>query len=581
MADVHQTDYDKANAGVTSSLLHNLESLLSSANRDFLVRNTGDQVKISELSGKTIALYFSASWCGPCHRFTPELTETYNQLSPKNDFEVIFVSADRNEESFNEYFSKMPWLAIPFSDSETSKHLNELFDVNGIPHLVILNGSGKVLTDAGVGIISEYAIEAYPFTPERIEELKEEEERAKKEQPLSILVSRSRNFVISNDGNQVPVSELEGNIVGLYFHASFHGPCIEFTQKLVEVYRKLNESGENFKVVMVSLDDEDTFKQSFEGMPWLALPCMDKSLTKLLSSFELSALPALVILGPDGKTLHKNAAELIEEHGSQAYPFTPEKLLELEEINKARLEAQTLESILIKGDRDFLIGKDGTRVPVSELVGKNILLYFSAHWCPPCRAFLPKLIEAYHEIKAKDDAFEVVFISSDHDKSSFQEFFSSMPWLALPFGDERKSSLSRTFKIRGIPTVIALGPSGKTVRTDARQIIMVYGANAYPFTDERLMEMAKEWPEKVKHALHEMHELVLSRRKAYNCDGCEELGTEWSFYCKECDFDLHPKCALLEGNKETKDEEKNCEGISSDQANKKEWVCDGEVCYKA
>ena len=81
---------------------------------------------------------------------------------------------------------------------------------------------------------------------------------------------------------------------------------------------------------------------------------------------------------------------------------------------------------------------------VTDLVGKNILLYFSAHWCPPCRAFLPKLVDAYHKIKAKDDAFEVIFISSDRDQASFDEFFSGMPWLALPFGDPRKASLSRT-----------------------------------------------------------------------------------------------------------------------------------------
>ncbi|KAF5178051.1 Nucleoredoxin, partial [Thalictrum thalictroides] len=339
-------------------------------------------VKITELSGKNIALYFSASWCGPCHQFTPELTEAYNQLSPKNDFEVVYVTTDQNEESFNDYFSKMPWLAIPFSDSETSKHLNELFDVKWIPYLVILSGNGKVLTDKGVDIISKYAAGAYPFTPERIQELEQAEERANQEQTLSsLLVSPSSNFV-----------------------------------------------------------------------------------------------------------------------------------------------------------------------PVSELDGKNILLYFSAHWCPPCRAFLPKLIEAYHEIKAKDDAFEVVFISSDRDELSFQEFFSSMPWLALPYGDEQKSSLSKTFKIGGIPTVIALGPFGKTVKTDAKEILMAYGANAYPFTNEHLIEMAKEWPEK------------------------ELSGT--SFYCEECDFDLHPKCALVEVDKETKDEEKNCED-GSDQADKKEWICDG------
>ncbi|KAL5723835.1 protein-disulfide reductase [Ranunculus cassubicifolius] len=565
---------------------HDLQSLLSSPSRDFLVRNNGDQVKISDLSGKTIGLYFSASWCGPCRRFTPQLIEVYNELSSKKDFEVVFVSADRDEESFKGYFSKMPWLALPLSDSESRGSLDELFSVNGIPHLVILNASGKILTDDGVSTISNYGAEAHPFTPERIKELEEEEERAKKDQTLSsVLASSSRNFLISNDGNQVPVSELEGKIVGLHFYSSFYGPCVAFTEQLVDVYNELNNDGENFKVVLISLDeDEEAYKESFEGMPWLAVPFKDRTLTKLVKYFEISGLPTLVILGPDGKTLHPNVAELVEEFGADVYPFTPEKLAELEEIKKAKLESQTLESVLVKGDKDFVIRTDGTKVPVSELVGKNVLLYFSAHWCPPCRAFLPKLIETYSEIKEKHDAFEVIFISSDRDEPAFQDFFSSMPWLALPYGDERKASLSKTFKVQGIPTVVALGPTGKTVSQDCRSLIMMHGANAYPFTNERLKEievevdeMAKAWPEKVKHASHGEHELVLSRRMNYVCDGCEESGVGWSYFCKECDFDLHPKCAFKE---ETKDEKK-MEEDTSEEAFKQGVVCDGDVCYKA
>lgn len=220
------------------------------------------------------------------------------------------------------------------------------------------------------------------------------------------------------------------------------------------------------------------------------------------------------------------------------------------------------------------------QIPVTDLVGKNILLYFSAHWCPPCCAFLPKLMDAYHKIKAKDDAFEVIFISSDRDQASFDEFFSGMPWLALPFGDPRKASLSRTFKVHGIPLLVAIGPSGKTVTKEARDIIMTHGADAYPFTDERLKEieaqieeLAKGWPEKLKLKLHEEHELVLARRRIYSCDGCGEEGHVWSYYCDECDFDLHPKCALKEdkeANDDSKGEENPHEG----------WNCDGETCFK-
>jgi nucleoredoxin len=44
---------------------------------------------------EVIALYFSASWCGPCKRFTPMLVDVYNLLkSQGRGFEVVFVSGE-------------------------------------------------------------------------------------------------------------------------------------------------------------------------------------------------------------------------------------------------------------------------------------------------------------------------------------------------------------------------------------------------------------------------------------------------------------------------------------------------------
>ncbi|XP_021742650.1 probable nucleoredoxin 1 [Chenopodium quinoa] len=542
----------------TKSTVHDLPSILSSTRTHFLLRNNFLQVSIDILKGKKVGLYFAASWCGQCRRFTSVLVEAYNKLkSQEKDFEVVVITADEDDESFDKCFLKMPWLAIPFSDSKTCDNLDELFEVEEIPHLVILDENGKILTDNGVDIIHDYEAEGYPFTSERIKILKEQEEKARKEQTLkSILVSSSRDFVLSANGKKVSVSELEGNTVGLYFSLSSYRSCMNFTPVLVDVYKELKAKGEKFEIVLISLDDdEELFSQGLASMPWYSLPFKGKICVKLARYFNLSTLPTLVIVGPDGKTLHTNAKETIEDHGFEAYPFTSERFQELAQIEKARQEAQTLESILISGKQDFVIDTCGTKVPVSRLVGKNILLYFAAHWCPPCRAFLPKLVEAYQQIKAIDNNFEVIFISSDKDLTSFEEFFTAMPWLAIPFGDKREAYLSRIFKVFGAPKLVAIGSDGKTITTEARELIMVHGAKVYPFTNERLKEveseleeMTKGWPEKVEHALHEEHTLLLIRRNVYKCDGCEEDGQLWSFNCEECDFDLHPKCALTEVN---------------------------------
>ena len=72
--------------------------------------------------------------------------------------------------------------------------------------------------------------------------------------------------------------------------------------------------------------------------------------------------------------------------------------------------------------------------------GKVLGLYFSAHWCPPCRGFTPKLAEFYNNFRASNgDKLEIVFVSSDRSEKDFKDYFKEMPWLALSFAErERK-----------------------------------------------------------------------------------------------------------------------------------------------
>ena len=82
---------------------------------------------------------------------------------------------------------------------------------------------------------------------------------------------------------------------------------------------------------------------------------------------------------------------------------------------------------------DLLKGQSS--IPIADsLNGKDVVgLYFSAHWCPPCRGFTPKLADAYKEMIGLGKSFEIVFLSSDKSEDAFKEYYNEMPWLSLPF----------------------------------------------------------------------------------------------------------------------------------------------------
>ncbi len=94
-----------------------------------------------------------------------------------------------------------------------------------------------------------------------------------------------------------------------------------------------------------------------------------------------------------------------------------------------------------------------------SLKDKYLMLYASAHWCPPCRMFTPKLSDSYTKLKESRDDFELVFVSSDRDENAFNEYFDTMSFCALPYEHrEAKATISKLFQVQGIPTLIMLGP---------------------------------------------------------------------------------------------------------------------------
>lgn len=122
---------------------------------------------------------------------------------------------------------------------------------------------------------------------------------------------------------------------------------------------------------------------------------------------------------------------------------------------------------------DELINTKLLTVPKNDLNNSNIIgFYFSGSYCPPCQLFTPILSKVYTELKVLNKSIEIVFISSDKDKESFDSYYNTMPWLALPYEKRDLQLLLRdAFNVKTVPQLIFINNNLEIVNMNGRQLI--------------------------------------------------------------------------------------------------------------
>lgn len=135
---------------------------------------------------------------------------------------------------------------------------------------------------------------------------------------------------------------------------------------------------------------------------------------------------------------------------------------------------ETAAPIVNKTDFELTITKDlviskGSRtkkVPQAEQTPKDYYaIYYSAHWCGPCRSFTPKLVDFYEKASKKHDNFEVIFVSSDRSEDDMAGYMkeADMPWLALDFDEKKKTKELTRYAGGGIPCLVLVDNNGKVL----------------------------------------------------------------------------------------------------------------------
>jgi len=120
---------------------------------DLKVRYSG---KAPELAGKPYILEFWATWCPPCRTSIPHLNEVYKKYKDKG-LEVIGVT-DEDKQTVRNFEKTVP---IEYTVAfDAYKKLNKDFGIQGIPHAMIVDTTGKIVWEGHPMSLKDSDIEA-------------------------------------------------------------------------------------------------------------------------------------------------------------------------------------------------------------------------------------------------------------------------------------------------------------------------------------------------------------------------------------------------------------------------------------
>ena len=114
---------------------------------DFSWSENGEQKKLSDYAGKVILLNFWATWCPPCRKEIPDLSEISKELG-KKDFVMIGVSVDQEPAKLDIYLKSN---TIPYKIVNESGNLLTSYmyaagnNQNVIPQTYIIDKKGNIV----------------------------------------------------------------------------------------------------------------------------------------------------------------------------------------------------------------------------------------------------------------------------------------------------------------------------------------------------------------------------------------------------------------------------------------------------
>lgn len=151
----------------------------------------------------------------------------------------------------------------------------------------------------------------------------------------------------------------------------------------------------------------------------------------------LAALVAAVVMWPSESTAQSNNHSVVQDDIAQT-------------------------TLINAGDMapDFTVEMlDGSKIELSSLRGKVVLISFWATWCPPCRQELAHLQEGVIDHFAGRDLV-VLPISRGEERRTVEAFLKKMDY-TFDVGLDRKQEIYRKYATNYIPRSVVVGKDGK------------------------------------------------------------------------------------------------------------------------
>ena len=103
---------------------------------------------------------------------------------------------------------------------------------------------------------------------------------------------------------------------------------------------------------------------------------------------------------------------------------------------------------------------NGESVTLSDLHGQAVLINLWASWCPPCRAEMPDMQQAYEEYKER--GFTILAINAtNQDNPSLALSFAEEHNLTFPILLDMEGTASHQYNVQSLPTSFFVDRFGK------------------------------------------------------------------------------------------------------------------------